>query len=113
MKKHSFTESNFRLVRSVLRSYGKRNLVFLLIAGFSFLASCQSDESKVDPISQDDLAQIKALGFSVEGIQDIGDYYLVERDVMLKKDRLKDYKTTLTFPLTIPNGRVDQARGTI
>ena len=67
--------------------------------------------ARLTQINQDDLAQIKALGFSVEGIQDIGDYYLVERDVMLKKDRLKDYKTTLTFPLTIPNGRVDQARG--
>jgi len=70
---------------SVLRGIG----VFALLA----LGACDTTRSTsiLEPMDQvDDLArQVEAMGFRSEGVQDLGDYVLVEGDIMIPKTQLR------------------------
>lgn len=78
----------------------KTNLLCISIFMFLFMGySCNSDDSDLQvPIdkfvvdSDRDKEIIRSLGFDVSTIQDMGDYYLVEDDIMLSKSNLSDYQ---------------------
>ena len=70
-------------------------LAFLLIAGFA-ITSCKKEtkETAQNEISQEVLAQINNLGFSTAGVQKVDEGYLVEGDIILTPDRLKEIPTS-------------------
>ncbi|RYY99988.1 MAG: matrixin family metalloprotease [Chitinophagaceae bacterium] len=70
-----------------------------LIAGISLLtlASCKKDAKESAPaggVSTEALAQIKALGFSNEGVQKVAEGYLVEGDIVLTNEQLAGMGTS-------------------
>jgi hypothetical protein len=81
-------------------------LVVLLI-----VTSCEQQEKQEKQIQQSDKDRIEALGFDIRQLKDLGDYYLVENDIMLRKDLLFEYKTVTTVDQHDPaSGRTQQAR---
>jgi len=74
------------------------------IAGFPVLLcfvllSCKknSKETLVEPVSQDVLAQIAALGFSTDNVQPHSEGYLVEGDIVITKEHLNSKPEKLTM----------------
>jgi hypothetical protein len=69
----------------------KKKMLSVATAGLLALAfSCQTDENVADqPVADETLAQISALGFSNRNVQRLDDGYLVEGDIVLHDYDLK------------------------
>jgi len=80
-------------------------LILLFIA---LLASCSQDEMQPQDVPTQDKDLIEALGFDVTGMKSMGEFYLVENDILLRKDKLHEYQPVNT--ISIPDGRTEQAR---
>lgn len=93
-------------------------LISLIV--FVLLSACEK-EREATPLKQDvrsDKNQILALGFDTTGLKDQGEFYIVESDILLRKDQLYDYQPAIlvsevdSVKETNPvNGRKGQARG--
>ena len=79
--------------------------VFILIAFFSLLNSCDKEEIPVSRINEAELTIIEQLGFNTENIQDLGDAFLVEGDILLRKESLGSY-----YPSKQDGVKLKQAR---
>jgi len=66
-----------------------RPLAVVSLIAFTFTA-CKKDvkEEAPDPISQETLSQIKALGFGTKNVKKVAEGYLVEGDIVLTEDQL-------------------------
>ena len=86
----------------------------ILLTLFLFMA-CEQDEIRKEQIPVNEIAQgvkdrISALGFNISELQDDGEFYIVENDILLRKDRLADYKPAVPVVENVPiNGRAEQA----
>ncbi len=63
-------------------------LIALLAIG---LFSCEKEEISVTGINETDLSIIEQLGFNTNDVQDLGNAYLVEDDILLSKELLSTY----------------------
>lgn len=86
------------------RSWSATVFVLLLIT------SCQQEEIQVNQIPQNDKDRILALGFNIDHLADLGEFYLVENDILLRKDRLYDYQPINPAVRDPKSGRGSQAR---
>lgn len=92
----------------------------VLILSMLMFWSCQNDEDFNEPvessvIAENDIAIIKALGFDESTIEDRGDYYVVEGDIVLEKKYLSEYGSQNGSEITTKqavstNGIVDQTK---
>jgi hypothetical protein len=58
-----------------------------------FIVSCEKEQlTQQDPASSD-RSLIQSLGFDVSDLRDMGDFYLVEGDIMLMKNKLREYES--------------------
>lgn len=87
----------------------------ILLTLFLFMA-CEQEEIRKEEIPVNEIAQgdkdlIRALGFDISDLKDDGEFYVVENDILLRKDRLADYKPAVPVVERDPtNGRAEQAR---
>lgn len=87
----------------------------ILLTLFLFMA-CEQEEIRkeeipVNEIAQGDKDQIRALGFDISELKADGEFYVVENDILLRKDRLADYKPAVPVAeKATTNGRAEQAR---
>lgn len=72
-----------------------KSLAFACALAFS-ITSCTKDakETIKDEVSQDVIGQIKALGFNSDGVQKVADGYLVEGDIILTEENLRERANT-------------------
>ncbi|QJB32792.1 protease [Chitinophaga oryzae] len=76
-------------------------VIACLAAGF-LISSCnkndkQQQEAQPNPVSDEVLAQIKANGFSTDNVRKTEDGYLVEGDILLTAEQLKEKVSTPTL----------------
>lgn len=76
-------------------------VIACLAAGF-MISSCnkndkQQQDAQPNPVSSDVLAQIKANGFSTDNVRKTEDGYLVEGDILLTEEQLKEKVGTPTL----------------
>lgn len=65
----------------------------------------------VNEIAQGDKDKIRALGFDISGLKDDREFYIVENDILLRKDVLADYQGAVPLEEDVSaNGRAEQAR---
>jgi hypothetical protein len=76
------------------------SIVACLVAGM-MVASCnkndQQKEAQPNPVAADVLAQIKANGFSTDNVRKVEDGYLVEGDILLTAEQLKEKVSSPTL----------------
>jgi hypothetical protein len=70
----------------------KQNMKFSVafLAAAITLASCTKEVNEVESISDETLSQIAALGFSTKDVQKIDEGYLVEGDIILTDQKLRE-----------------------
>jgi hypothetical protein len=68
-----------------------KTLAFATMMAFAF-ASCTKDvkEPVQEEVSQDVIGQIKALGFNTDNVQKVSEGYLVEGDIILTEENLRE-----------------------
>nr|WP_295874476.1 M57 family metalloprotease [uncultured Chitinophaga sp.] len=76
--------------------------VIACLAAGLMMGSCnrndkQQQEAKPNPVSDEVLAQIKALGFGTSDVRKMDGGYLVEGDILLRADQLKQKVSTPTL----------------
>ncbi len=74
--------------KHLLNSWSWLFLVCFLLSLFTI--SCQKEEEGIKS-SKTEKEIIASLGFNVSDLQDMGDYYIVEGDIVLQKDYIKKY----------------------
>lgn len=71
-----------------------RLLTIALAATLIFFTACKKDsKTPPDEISQDIINQIQAMGFGTEGMQKLSEGYLVEGDIILTDENLRNPST--------------------
>ena len=86
------------ILKAKLFTMKKLSTLTLIAMACTVLYSCQKDKTiggEANAISQETLSQISALGFSVKNVSVHEDGYLVEGDIVITKDMLRngtDYK---------------------
>lgn len=69
------------------------------------------EEIQINEIAEGDKDQIRALGFDITELKDDHEFYVVENDILLRKDRLGEYKPAVAVDEEVPtNGKAGQAR---
>ena len=70
-----------------------RLLTVTLAASVVFFAACKKDSKSVDEISPETISKIQEMGFGTIGIQKIPEGYLVEGDIILTDENLRNPPT--------------------